>query len=105
MDQPGKVANPARGQLNRKINIPLSPCVPENCMCVCVFIKLHIKVCVCVCVFCWSLERGRGGYRFSFYFPAFCFFFTPQTKFITFLLIFVGARKHLRTQVGERLFH
>ena len=30
MDQPGKVANPARGQLNRKINIPLSPCVPEN---------------------------------------------------------------------------
>ena len=28
MDQPGKVANPARGQLNRKI--PLSPCVPEN---------------------------------------------------------------------------
>ena len=30
MDQPGKVANPARGQLNRKNNIPLSPCVPEN---------------------------------------------------------------------------
>ena len=31
MDQPGKVANPARGQLNRgKINIPLSPCVAEN---------------------------------------------------------------------------
>ena len=30
MDQPGKVANPARGQLNRKINIPLSPYVPEN---------------------------------------------------------------------------
>ena len=30
MDQPGKVANPARGQLNREINIPLSPCVPEN---------------------------------------------------------------------------
>ena len=30
MDQPGKVANPARGQLNRKINIPLSPHVPEN---------------------------------------------------------------------------
>ena len=28
MDQPGKVANPARGQLNREI--PLSPCVPEN---------------------------------------------------------------------------
>ena len=22
--------NPARGQLNRKNNIPLSPCVPEN---------------------------------------------------------------------------
>ena len=30
MDQPGKVANPARGQLNRGKNIPLSPCVPEN---------------------------------------------------------------------------
>ena len=25
-----KVANPARGQLNRENNIPLSPCVPEN---------------------------------------------------------------------------
>ena len=30
MDQPGKVANPARGQLNREHNIPLSLCVPEN---------------------------------------------------------------------------
>ena len=30
MDQPGKVANPARGQLNRENNIPLSQCVPEN---------------------------------------------------------------------------
>ena len=30
MDQPGKVANPARGQMNRENNIPLSPCVPEN---------------------------------------------------------------------------
>ena len=30
MDQPGKVANPARGQLDRENNIPLSPCVPEN---------------------------------------------------------------------------
>ena len=30
MDQPGKVANPARGQLNRENNIPLSPCVHEN---------------------------------------------------------------------------
>ena len=30
MDQPGKVANPARGQLNRENNIPLSPCVTEN---------------------------------------------------------------------------
>ena len=29
-DQPGKVTNPARGQLNREKNIPLSPCVPEN---------------------------------------------------------------------------
>ena len=28
MDQPGKVANPARGQLNRENDIP--PCVPEN---------------------------------------------------------------------------
>ena len=30
MDQPGKGANPARGQLNRENSIPLSPCVPEN---------------------------------------------------------------------------
>ena len=31
MDQPGKViANPARGQLNRENNFPLSPCVPKN---------------------------------------------------------------------------
>ena len=30
MDQPGQVANPARGQLNGEKNIPLSPCVPEN---------------------------------------------------------------------------
>ena len=30
MDQPGKVANPARGQLDREKSIPLSPCVPEN---------------------------------------------------------------------------
>ena len=30
LDQPGKVANPARGQLNRENKIPLSPCVPEN---------------------------------------------------------------------------
>ena len=30
MDQPGKVANPARGQLNRENNILLSPCAPEN---------------------------------------------------------------------------
>ena len=30
MDQPGKIANPARGQLNRENSIPLSPCVPEN---------------------------------------------------------------------------
>ena len=30
MDQPGKVANPARGQLNRENNIPLFPYAPEN---------------------------------------------------------------------------
>ena len=30
MDQPGKVASPARGQLNRKMNIFLSAFVPEN---------------------------------------------------------------------------
>ena len=30
MDQPGKVANPARGQLSKENNIPLSPCVREN---------------------------------------------------------------------------
>ena len=30
MDQPGKVADPARGQLDRENNIPLSSCVPKN---------------------------------------------------------------------------
>ena len=30
MDQPGKVADLARGQLNRENNVPLSPCVPDN---------------------------------------------------------------------------
>ena len=30
MDQPVKVANPARGQLNREMYIPLSPRVPQN---------------------------------------------------------------------------
>ena len=30
MDQPGKAANPARGQLNRESDIPLYTCVPEN---------------------------------------------------------------------------
>ena len=30
IDQPGKVASPARGQLNRKKNISLSAFVPEN---------------------------------------------------------------------------
>ena len=30
MDQPGKVASPARGQLNRENNISLSAFVPEN---------------------------------------------------------------------------
>ena len=30
MDQPGKVANPARGQLSRENTIPLFPCMPEN---------------------------------------------------------------------------
>ena len=30
MDQQGKVASPARGQLNRKMNISLSAFVPEN---------------------------------------------------------------------------
>ena len=30
MDQPGKVANPARGQLNRENEQSLSPFVPEN---------------------------------------------------------------------------
>ena len=29
-DQPGKVTNPARGQLNRKMNTSLSPIEPEN---------------------------------------------------------------------------
>ena len=30
MDQPGKVANPARGQLNRENGFSLSAFVPEN---------------------------------------------------------------------------
>ena len=30
MDQPSKVDNPARGQLNREMNIPLTPYAPEN---------------------------------------------------------------------------
>ena len=30
MDQPSKVANPARGQLNREMNISLSAFAPEN---------------------------------------------------------------------------
>ena len=30
MDQPGRVANPARGQLNRENYIPLSPFAPEK---------------------------------------------------------------------------
>ena len=30
MNQPGKLANPARGQLNREVNISLSPYVTEN---------------------------------------------------------------------------
>ena len=30
MDQPGKVANPARGQLNREMIIPLYPYALEN---------------------------------------------------------------------------
>ena len=30
MNQPGKVANPVRGQLNRKMNISLSTLAPEN---------------------------------------------------------------------------
>ena len=30
MDQPGNVSNPARSQLNIKMNISLSPFVPEN---------------------------------------------------------------------------
>ena len=29
-DQPGKVANPTRGQLNREIDFSLSPFAPEN---------------------------------------------------------------------------
>ena len=30
LDQPGKVASPVRGQLNREMNISLSAFVPEN---------------------------------------------------------------------------
>ena len=41
MDQPGKVANPARGQLNRENNIPLPPCVPEN------LVSWYVLQCFC----------------------------------------------------------
>ena len=40
MDQPGKVANPARSQLNREMDIPLSPYAPE--------------------IFFWSRETGSA---------------------------------------------
>ena len=30
MDQPDKISNPARGQLNREMNFSLSPFAPEN---------------------------------------------------------------------------
>ena len=30
VDQPGKVVNPARGQVNREMDISLSPPAPEN---------------------------------------------------------------------------
>ena len=30
MDQPGKVANPSRGQLNREMDISVSPFAPES---------------------------------------------------------------------------
>ena len=32
-NQPGKVANPARGQLNREIFLSMSPFAPENIIC------------------------------------------------------------------------
>ena len=40
MDQPGKVANPARGQLNRENDIPLSPCVPESTLLLLLYIAM-----------------------------------------------------------------
>ena len=49
MDQPGKVANPARGQLNRE---KIFPC-PRGCLRICThtYAPPRRQGCVCVCVF------------------------------------------------------
>ena len=49
MDQPGKVANPARGQLNRE---KIFPC-PRGCLRICTHTCAppRRQGCVCVCVF------------------------------------------------------
>ena len=44
MDKPGKVANPDRSQLNREMNIPLSPRVPENLVSRDGFVSLLISI-------------------------------------------------------------
>ena len=44
MDQPGKVANPARGHLNRETNISLSAFAPENMFSRDGFVSLLISI-------------------------------------------------------------
>ena len=43
MDQPGKVANSARGQLNRKHAFSLSPFAPENLISRDRFVPSHVS--------------------------------------------------------------
>ena len=57
MDQLGKVANPARGQLNRENNIPLSPCVSENLVSRDGFSP---SPCPRACLRIWSHETGSA---------------------------------------------
>ena len=44
MDQPGKVANPARGQLNKETNISLSAFAPEKMFSRDGFVSLLISI-------------------------------------------------------------
>ena len=63
IDQSGKVANPARGQLNGENNIPLSPCMPENLVSVPPTVVSKIAVCVRVCFL--PFNSGHKGIRFN----------------------------------------